>query len=275
MANIFRYIDGEGTDHLIYEAGVTTERIVLDGTETGAEHPRGDRQVDKSPFRLAKRYQTTGNYSREYGFDCLLMGTSFSDLQDKIENWEDWHDPEKGEGYIQRTTYNGHVRCLDCIPLDPEWQQPEGTNIVVTQRYLAANPWWRDATATTVSLVTSNSATVYATTSNVGSIPAFTTITITGIVKRPKLTDESTGEWIEVRKSTSNADDEIRIDGRPSQLTAKYYEHGAGDGVHVALQPGSRFITIPTGSHSLSFTATSTSGNVTALVSYYQYYRSL
>lgn len=275
MANTYHYIDGDGTSHSVYVAGSSTKRFVLRGSEQGAEHPPHDARLDGGPSRLAQRYRDTTYDPRDYAYQCTLKETSAGSLSEAVRTWEDWHDPELGEGYIYRTTHDGTTRCLDCIPNPPEWDEQEGYTRTVRQSYTAANPWWRGSAATTESVATSNSATAYVTTSNAGDISAWTSITITGIVKYPKLTDVSTGEYIEVRQSTSAANDEIRILGTPDHYTTKYYSGGTGDGVHVAISGGSRYVTIPKGSHSLSLVCTSTSGTVSALISHYDYYRSL
>jgi hypothetical protein len=275
MANTFHFIDGGGTSHSIYVAGASTARFVVRDSEEGAEHPPQEARTDGGPSRLAQRYRETVYQPRIYGYKCTLKNTSAASLSEAIRSWEAWHDPELGEGYIYRVAYDGTTRCLDCVPQGGEWEPPEGHSRTVHQTYKAANPWWRGTTATTESLSTSNSATAYVTTSNAGDIPAYTSITITGIVKYPKITVVSTGHYIEVRKSTSAADDEIRIVGTPDAYTTKFYANGAGAGVHVPITGGSRYITLPTGSHSASLACTSTSGTVSAVISHYDYYRSL
>lgn len=283
MANTYQYIDGGGTTHTLYIAGTTTDKIVQPGTEGGwdvasiAEHYR-----EPTPGRLSDTYRGTLYKEREYSFTALLLSSTAGGLEGIKSSWADWHDTELGEGQLKRVTYRGLTRVLDCIPAAATYRPDRNSQIseFVTQVYVAAMPWWRDATLTTASGAFTGSTAATISCANAGDIPAWVKIAVTGVVSKAKFAN-SDGDTMQITGSAGDATDEIVFKTMPHGTygqTVRMWDKGvasAGTSGYswMRLTAGSKYLTLPKGTHNVTITATS--GNATVLLSWYNYYGSL
>ena len=272
--NDFYYVDGDGTTHVLWRGGDNRERAVLAGSEAG-EGMLGEPYIEKTPNLLSNNYRDWLFDTREYGFEIKAHAANPRDLETIIGNWNDWHDPLLGEGYIKRLTRGGRVRCLSCIPNAPEWTFDDPLHATCKQGYTAACPWWHSEDATTVNSAFNGAVPVAVACTNNGDIPAWPVITITGIVNTPVMTN-SDGKLITVNESMANADDVMVIDCRPWGDTRRYiyYQvHGAGAEVPCRTSSDTTFIRIPKGTNNLDIVATA--GTPTISIVYFHYYRGL
>jgi len=257
---------------------VSTDRFVLRGSEHGTDWPEEEHYIEETPSFDTNQYRDTGYNTRVYGYELQTKATGSVSLATLRGNWNAWHNPELGEGYVHRVTLGGQTRCLDCIPNRPKWEdstEGRGFQRKVSQTYEAANPWWRAATATTASGSFSHSQSMTVSFNNTGDIPSWPQFTITGIIKEPVISNLA-GDSITVNKTTTSNSDEIRIDCRPNgstRLSVKYYANGAGSGTPCQITSGSKYIRLPTGSHSVSLDATS--GTASVVISAYNYFGDL
>ena len=275
MANSFYYADGAGNSHTVYIAGTTTDQLVLRNSEHGYDEPESEDVIEETPNALGDVYRASVYKPRTYGYTVRLKDTSAAALETSIGDWCDWHRKRLGEGYVKRVTAGATTRCLDCIPQKPDIGEWEGFSVQIKQEYLAAWPWWRAETATTAGGTFNGTNAVNVACNNVGDIPSPVYAVITGVIATPKLA-ASDGTYIEVNKTTANADDTLIINCRPygtNRLMVKYYEHGAGTGVACGVTSASRPISHPTGSTNITLTCAS--GTATIVFSWYPYYGSL
>ncbi len=275
MANSYYYVDGGGNTRTLYIAGTSTTTIVLRGSEYGYGWPETEPTVETTPNRLGHAYRAMAYAVREYGFKFHLIGTNAAGLDTLKGTWRGYHNTELGQGYVKRITAGGTTRCLDCIPLATEWEEDKGYTVTGDQKYLAAWPWWRTETASTANRALEGATPVAVSCANGGDIPSPVYAVITGVIATPKIA-ASDGTYIEVNKTTANADDTLIINCRPygtNRLTVKYYAHGAGAGVFCGVTSASRPISHPTGTTNLTLTAAS--GTATIAFSWYLYYGSL
>jgi len=277
MENAFYYIDGDGTEHMIYMGGQRVVRYVEWRSEfgLGARHTL---HSEKLPGKYANATRGVTYPSRVYGYKLFVQTCDGDDLDAMIEELEAWHDTELGIGYVKRVNRSGEIRCLDAYLQSIEVSGYQGgtpCSAMVTLTYLADVPWWRDESMSSASDVFNDAVNVPISCANGGDIPAATYVTITGIIDTPKLTN-SDGDWIELRTSNDEAADVIIADCLPSgatRRTVKNYEDGVGAGVFVQTTGGSKLLSLPTGTHDVTVVAAS--GNATCLIEWYNYYRSL
>lgn len=275
MANSFYYIDGAGNSHTVYIAGTTTDQLVLRNSEHGYDEPESEDVIEETPNALGDVYRASVYKPRTYGYTVRLKDTSAAALETSIGDWCDWHRKRLGEGYVKRVTAGATTRCLDCIPQKPDIGEWEGFSVQVKQEYLAAWPWWRAETVTTAGGAFNGTNAVNVACNNVGDIPSPPVMTITGVIETPKIA-VTDGSYIQIVKTTANADDTLVITCRPygtKRLTAWYYVNGVGAGTPCQLSGDSRYIELPVGNYNAVLTAAS--GTATIVFSWYPYYGSL
>lgn len=275
MANSFYYVDGAGNSHTVYIAGTTTDQLVLRNSEHGYDEPESEDVIEETPNALGDVYRASVYKPRTYGYTVRLKDTSAAALETSIGDWCDWHRKRLGEGYVKRVTAGATTRCLDCIPQKPDIGEWEGFSVQIKQEYLAAWPWWRAETVTTAGGSFNGTNAVNVACNNVGDIPSPPVMTITGVIETPKIA-VTDGSYIQVVKTTANADDTLVITCRPygtKRLTAWYYVNGVGAGTPCQLSSDSRYIELPVGNYNAVLTAAS--GTAAIVFSWYPYYGSL
>lgn len=247
------YTDGGGTRHWLCgdRAG---ERIYLINSEEGWDWPEIKHFVEPVPARRSGVYRSTSYGIREYSFQTHIVACTTAQLEATLSDWAHWHNPELGLGTFLRVRPDGARRYLDCIPRGREWEAILPGGWTLRQIYEAPTPWWYDDGDTKVSAF-NGAAAVNVACVNDGDIPAWPIITITGIINTPKM-QNSDGDYMEVDFTTVNADDTLVIDCRPDALYAAYYVHGAGAAAYKPRTSASQFITLPTGTHNVTLTAT-------------------
>lgn len=282
MANTYQYIDGDGNTHTIYIAGTTTDKLVQPNSERGWDAASiAKHYQEPTPGRLSDTYRGTLYEPREYSFQTLFLGSTAGGLEAIKSSWADWHDPELGEGYVKRITHRGLTRVLDCVPGRATYRPDRNSQIseFVTQIYVAAMPWWRDATLTTASGAFTGTTAATIGVDNLGDIPAWIKVTVIGVVDQPGFAIGN--DSMVVTGSAGQAADLILYKTMPHGTYGRTVRHWSGgtSGVGTAgytfmrLTAGSRYLQLPKGSSVLSLTASS--GTAPVLVEWYNYYGSL
>ncbi len=275
MTISYFYVDGLAVSHTIYIAGTSTASFISRGSEQGHLRPPQKTFIEPTPSQMAQQFRAVIYEPRVYSFEVQLINTSAANLETALANWEDWHDALLGEGYIKRITAGGTTRCLDAIPIPMEGLTLEGYTARFRQTYHAANPWWRTESQSTASGNFNGATPVNISVANAGDIATWPVITITGIIVTPKIANAA-GEYIEVNKTTTNADDVIVIDCRPNgtaRRTVKFWTHGVGAATFCTITSASRYITLPKGTNNAVISAAS--GTATCKIDWFVYYGSL
>ncbi len=198
------------------------------------------------PDKYANLYRSTSFAGRVYGFIARLKSASASANNTLMGTWEDYHNPDLGAGVVERVTHAGTTLQLECIPLAPEWLEIGITNAIVRQAYQAAFPWWHGAAESSQAGQFNDATPVNVSIANTGDIPTWPRVVITGIINDAKITlsDGVNTTYIDVNKTTTNADDTITIDWRPwgdTPKTAYFNLNGAGDNVYLTITSGSEW----------------------------------
>jgi len=275
MSNSFYYVDGGGTTHHYWTAGSagSTYRVVRTPPESWA--PNWGHFIEGTPNRMANQYRSATWQEATYEVTVFLHGTSASSLLALKSAWEDWHDPELGEGYVKRITFSGATRCLDCIPVPPTFDpdQDSPATAYVTQRYIAAMPWWRGEAMSTSGGVFAGTTGVTVTCGNAGDIPSYPLVTITGGVTNPRITIGTDSFHV---SGSQGAGDVMTIDMRPQgTYRMSVYKQAAGTGArtYMVITSASKYLTLPKGTTGVVLDASA--GTAGVVVSWYNYYRSL
>ena len=246
MANSFYYTDGGSTKNTLYIAGTSTDRFVLRRSEFGFGWPNRAHYIETLPSKYANIYRATSFQGRVYGFTARLKSTTASGIDTLMGTWEDYHNADLGAGVIERVTHAGTTLQLECIPLAPEWLAVEGYGATVKQAYESAFPWWHGAAEASQAGTFNNATNVNVAIVNAGDIPTWPRVVITGVVNDPVVTlnDGVNTTYIDVNKTTTNADDTITIDWRPwgsYPKTAYFREHGTGTVTYLTITSGSEW----------------------------------
>jgi len=276
--NSYYYVDGDGTEHMIYEGGEHLTRYPEWRSDTGISSVATLHSEDM-PDKYANFTRGVTYPSRTYSFRVLVTACDAGTLDTYLRELEMFHDRELGMGYLKRINNNGVTRCLDCYLQSMAIQEFKGlepTGAWVTLTYLADVPWWRDSTLTTATGNFNGIVPVNIACTNSGDIPAWLYIVLTGIVDTPLLTN-SAGDWLEIRHDNDEAADVIIADCRPSgatRRTVKAYEDGVGAGVLVATTGGSKPLSIARGTNNLAIVGL-VGAVATCDLYWYNYYGSL
>ena len=274
MSNSFYYVDGGATTHHWFTAGSAgCQYLALRNTERWT--PNREDFVEGTPNRMANQYRSSTWKEATYEVQLLLKGTSGASLEALKGNWETWHDSELGEGFVRRITQSGNTRCLDCLPalpsIEPDGESP--VSAIVTQRYIAAFPWWRDNAQSTAGSAFTGSTSVNVTCGNTGDIASYPVFVITGIVNKPRVTIST--DTFQVN-GTSGAGTTITVDMRPqsaNRMSVYKQTGGTGAKTYLTITSASKYLTLPKGTSGVGLDATS--GNATVVISWYNYHRSM
>ena len=278
MANKFYFTpNGIAKQTIQLADGTDTNLFVLAGTEHGVSGPPAKVRIDKTPDRVSDQYRGTTYDKLDYGFTVLIKDSTAGALETRITNWYTNHNPSLGMGVFERVTIGGNTRQLDCVPTKTELERMGPCAAEIKQTYEAPLPFWRSATATNVADDLDGTTPVNISCANGGIIASYPVITVTGVWATSLKFTNSDGDYIEVEGAGANADDEVIINCLPwgtYRRTVRYLEHGAGAGVYWPIVPGSRYVTIPTGTNNLAGVLGG-AGTPTVSIDYYLYYGSL
>jgi len=274
------WVDGNDAEHTIYISGVEGELYVE--SEDGWDDSFIELHIEDSPNRFSSHYRGFSYRPRDYVLTVTILKDTPEDLKRAKADWKSWHNRELDEGYIKRSYTDDAgtivVRCLDCIPGQAKWTQLAPSAARVVQHYTAAWSFWRDASATTANDTMNDAVSVNISCANDGDIPAPIVATYTGICHTPKLTN-SDGDYLELKKATVNADDELIADTRFRGDTRRYnyfLEHGAGAGDPVTASSGSKPIALPRGAYNLAVVgAAGETSSAAIVISWHNYYAGL
>jgi len=274
MANTFAYVDGAGATHTYYVAGSAGCQYLV-SRDPARWSRQGAHFIEGTPSRLTNQYRSSTYKEATYTVTLLAKGTSATNLEALRAAWEDWHDIELGEGYVQRVTHGGLTRCLDAIPNLPEYGADGNSPVscTITQTYVASMPWWRDAAMTTASGTLNGGTAAVVTCGNSGDIPTWPLIVLTGTFNKPRLTVGS--DTFQVN-ATGAGTDTLTIDMRPQgpfRMSVYKQEDGTGAKTYCSIMSASKYLTLPKGTTGVSFDAST--GTAGILVSYYKYYRDI
>lgn len=250
-ASQFIWTDGGGTEHTIYVVGVDDTGIHVEAkSEEGTDWPPQSDLIEQTPDAFSNQYRGSTYGTRIYSYGAIVENAIQSNYERLLGNFRGWHNPTLGQGVVKRITAEGLVRCLDAIPIprpkpSPLWDY--GT--VFRQSYKAATPWWRTETTRMIEGTFDPTDRVDLEWENLGAVPAYPIITITGVGTNPRV-DNQAGKIMQVLYTTTNADDVIVIDTRRNvglRRAVKFYENGMGNGVYISMSSASSFWTLPIG----------------------------
>lgn len=233
---------------LIWEGNGGTPDVSLRG-ESGFGYPKRENRIDQIGDPYINLQRGTVSKERVYQLDFDIVACSPTALDTAIVAWENLHDPGV-ERVLKRVTANGGVFYLDCRPEDPDWSDHKLSSVHVTQKYVAANPWWYGPQVSASSAF-NNAVPVNIAVNNTGSIPAWLRIVITNAVTDPKVT-VSGGYFVELDYANGAAE-VITITCKPP---ASIVHSVAGDlfGYHTSDSWFNR-VAIPTGASNVTIVA--------------------
>ena len=180
--------------HTLWDSSEQFPNYVL-----AAEKDLNDREHIIEPLgdRMANLYRDTKAKDRVYTAVVKIaarpgsyMGLTLTELK---AQWTNWHSALGGQRVLERVTETGNVLQLDALPQTPQWGEEGPTWSEVTQGYIAANPWWREAAQDSEMGNFNGAMPVTLTCANGGDIPTWAELLIEGPVETPKI--ELADEW--------------------------------------------------------------------------------
>lgn len=270
MANAIYFTPNGDTEKTLFDDYVTDTAHFLH-LEQGWENPDDDPMVEEVPVMYQNIPRDwTKLKDRIYTITMDCRADTPAALLTLRRTWNGYHNQTLGYGVLRRVTEDSLTRCLDCRPLKPQWEDVDERHRAnvqrVVQRYLAAQPLWRDSSYTQTDSAFNGVTPVNKNVVNGGDVPCYWYADITGVINTPKL---AWGSYeIEIETTTANADDVLRIDTRLESVGVVYYEHGAGAGDpdYVGYRTTASMFG-PIGKGTVAFTLTAAAG--TASISWY------
>jgi len=218
-------------------------------------------------------YRATTKKNRVYTVHFTLVADDTYSVAYLKNQWETWHTDVGGERTVERQTQSGAIRQLVAVPEDPEWGEEHANYIEVTQRYTAANPYWRAASESSNSANYDGATPVSLACNNQGDVAAWVRLVIDGAVDTPKVAYST--EWELEFNLALSAGDELAITCQ-TPAAVWYTPNGGSAAAAYGYRTAAtmfRKAKLPTGNNNLTLTATSGTGLCTAY--WYNLYESL
>lgn len=272
--------------------------LVVEGYE-GDGLPPADILTRRTPQRRGAEYVATR--VREKPLTVLQQiraGGSVTTFQNVCASMSALLDPRNGMGYLTVVTDVPNTRVLDCILNEP-YTVPAiaGADRLarVPLTFLAMDPYWRDASATTVNFLaggtgggitfpltfpltfTPGAAAVMGslyTLTNAGSAPSAPTVTITGPLVNPVVYSATAGKGLFFDGDLA-ASETLTIDMRPGYKTWSLTRAGTTFNQTPPLTSDSRFWELAPGANYIIITGDNPLVGGTATLSYYTRYLTL
>ena len=263
-----------GAESTIYVNGTTTDKTFQG--EDGFGPPDHDAIIDPIPTQLENVDRGVFWKERVYVVTFRLLASSLSGLETLQNTWDSAHDAYAGVGVVKRVTAGGNTRYLNARPGKTTYGAREGFTKLVTQEYVAANPWWYAAVSSD-STAFNGATPVTKSLTNGGTIPTPPVWVITGVIEKPKIATAN-GSYGEINTTPANNDDTLTLDLRPGNFAVLYREHGAGAGTNwypyrTSASDFGQNVWLPKGANNVTLSATS--GTAAVAVTWYNRYGGL
>ena len=177
--------------------------------------------------------QGYGSRRRAFGLRFSVEGTAYDSVRGTLAALRRhmMYDVARDEaGTVQVVLDNGGTYTVKAAPVAPSIDGPGNTYAEVVLNFEASSPWWEygaQVEGTTACNGTTPVNLVYSLSNS--DFKVWPEYQITGVAGTLTITDNETGDYIQIGTVTANIDDVLRIYTDPPEVL--YYEHGAGDGV--------------------------------------------
>lgn len=235
-------------------------------------------QTAKLPLAGGSRFRTARHDERVVLVPVVVPGPQ--DGRAELRSWARALDPTKGEGTL--TVVDGPYagRQLSCVydgGLETFQEQYPGLGLT-TLAFRAADPYWYDSTENQITLTTGGDRLWFpfpplvlspmevwggATITNVGDVGAYPVFTIEGPGDVLTVTNETTGEWWEMRYRFF-AGETLVVDTRPGRKSARL----DGANVFVGLWPESVLFPFAAGPNQITIALTEASGDTSVRITW-------
>lgn len=272
------------TNELTHVNSATTTLNLNDGTTytlldiRGIYQHAGDAILTPSVRRHpVSIYQGFNPAERQIEVDLWVAGATVSALITNLRAlWAQFYVDMRADstGVLTYTAPNGNARSIRVTPPEgatadaAEWWIPNSTGssrAKVTLKFRAPDPTFYATTATTVNGAFSGTGSVNLSCANAGDCDAYPTITYTGGVTNPKVTD-AYGHYLQIEKTLTGAEVlTMVLDPQKGQLaitgpsSADWYNYRSGT---------SRIVTVKYGTNNLVFAGGDAGDNATISVSF-------
>ena len=230
--------------------------------------------VEELGDRKSNIYRDTKSDTRRYTITLRLYSSHRFSTGQLTKWWEELHSSDGGEREIRRKMDSGRELVLMAVPETPQWSDVGSQHATVTQSYVAATPFWRDATESSASTNFAGVGPVLLSCTNTGSISSWLRFRYAGATEDPKIAYLT--EWEIEFDLNLAAGDVLDVDCK-TPASAWYDATGAPPAVKAygyrTVATSFRKAKLPPGTHDLSLTAVA--GSAGLLTAYwYNWYES-
>jgi len=227
----------------------------------GASVPEFRAITERVPLKDGSQLKYIDVEETEIDLTLIIQGTDEADLWNRINLLSNQFNPRRGAGRLRVTTPSSITREIECYPisgfkLNESTLQPTTVDIELT--LLATNPYWRSTTENVEVFALDNPPNWFPifplqlggdaivsvfTLDNFGHVPVYPMWKITGPGSNPKITNQETGEYIDLSNNggiTLDSGQFITIDTEQKTITLN-----DGTNLMSRLDWGSSFFTIP------------------------------
>ena len=261
-------------NHLLYDnqATIATRKGLR---EFGVGMPARTNTIERVGSDVGV-FGTSADEEKLYEIQLMIVAASKAALDDEVAQWTQWHIRTVGTAELKRITSGGDTLVLDARAETPSFGEEQiGRNAKrVTQRYVAAVPYWRANAETASATANFNATTPVNISCAVASyVQPWPRIVITGLVNTPKIT-LTDGSVVEINVAMTHADSVLVINYRPP-VAVTYTPNGGSAtnyfGYHTSNT--TKFSRLTVGTNNVSIVAAS--GDATCVVNWYEYYGAL
>lgn len=229
---------------------------------------------ERGASRYNRMFRDTIPKDKTYQVEVLLVADTWPEFTQMRDDWEQWHDWQRGTRTLTRLTDSGYWYVAEAVAAQPVWANPRGPSCVVTQAYELETMMWRGRDEKSASGAFAGAGSVNVACANNGNYPAWIRMDCTGVVNVPKWTIGS--NYLEFSLDNDNATDLLEIVCTPP-ATAYLTPHDAGEtGVYGYNTEGSTFsgMQLPANA-TTNVVLSATSGTATSVIYWYEWYNSL
>lgn len=247
----------------------------------GRDMPRFSHEEEEVVGEHGARLLAVRVKPREIELPLFITAETDSEFRDRLDEFTNLFNPTRGEGTL-RSIRNGRAREVYCRykegmegQEDLEQGGSNGRRAMVVFR--AHDPYWYDRDTTDLTFtadapaffpffpMTLSAGDTFSeiNINNDGHVDAWPIWTIRGPMDTLKITNETSGLFIDLGEIELGSEDIVTIDTRPGEKIAK-----KNDEPFRKLKPGSRLFPIDKGHNSIRVEATETTSNSLIVASY-------
>lgn len=166
----------------------------------------------------------------EWTLRFAIGATSYNNARGTLAAWRKvfMEDVSREQQGTVAVVHNSGTYTIDCAPMTPDIDGPEGAYVGVRFKFRSKSPFWIYGDAQSTTSAFNGTANVDVLWDNTGDYKTWPTHVITGVVGTARITDIDSSDYLEIGTATANADDQIWI-WTDSPLI-RYYEHGTSAG---------------------------------------------